>query len=106
MAHGAFVMYRAAAALPFDDRELAMVGLRSQLGVMAAAAGAVPDWSTLSVEGPVAPVNPHAADWSEWVATVVVTGSSGGLGGQYRAARRTQEPVAPPGGQGFERVFG
>lgn len=66
-------MYRAAAALPFEDRELATAGLRGQLHVMAAAAGAVPDWSTMTVEGPRAGLGTLDVGWSEWAATVTVS---------------------------------
>jgi hypothetical protein len=66
-------MYRAAAALPFTDREAAIVGLQGQLTVMAAAAGASPDWSTLSVEGPTVP---HASGLSEWAATVIIAAAT------------------------------
>jgi hypothetical protein len=65
-------MFRAAAALPSNDREVAIAGLRGQLHVMATAAGAVPDWSTLDVEGPVAGGEITDAGWSEWAATVTV----------------------------------
>jgi hypothetical protein len=65
-------MFRAAAALPYDDREMAIAGLRGQLHVMATAAGAVPDWSTLHVEGPTVGEEITEAGWSEWAATVTV----------------------------------
>ncbi|TYP88949.1 hypothetical protein [Blastococcus xanthinilyticus] len=67
-------MYRAAAALPFDDRDRVTAGLRGQLSVMAAAAGADPDWSTLRVEGPARRTDHHGTGLSEWSATVVVSG--------------------------------
>jgi hypothetical protein len=66
-------MYRAAAALPFDDRDRVTAGLRGQLQVMAAAAGADPDWSTLRVDGPARRSEQHGAGLSEWTATVVVS---------------------------------
>ncbi|MGY2130380.1 hypothetical protein [Blastococcus sp. SYSU DS0617] len=69
------MMYRAAAALPFDDPAMATAGLRGQLRVMAAAAGAFPDWSTLEVEGPIRQVEHRGRDLSEWTATVRVTGA-------------------------------
>lgn len=68
------VMYRAAAALPFDDRDRVTAGLRGQLSVMAAAAGAHPDWSTLRVEGPARGGEHQGTGLTEWAATVVVTG--------------------------------
>ncbi|WP_347059653.1 hypothetical protein ABC795_04190 [Blastococcus sp. HT6-30] len=43
--------YRAAAALPYNDLERATAGLRGQLRVMAATDRAMPDWTTLAVEG-------------------------------------------------------
>ncbi|MCZ2860562.1 hypothetical protein [Blastococcus sp. VKM Ac-2987] len=67
-------MYRAAAALPYDDRDRVTAGLRGQLRVMAAAAGADPDWSTLRVEGPARGGEHRGTGLSEWAATVVVSG--------------------------------
>ncbi|MGY1915246.1 hypothetical protein ABC795_09590 [Blastococcus sp. HT6-30] len=72
-------MYRAAAALPFDDRDRVTAGLRGQLRVMAAAAGADPDWSTLRVEGPVRVGKYRGVGLSEWSATVVVSGDGAAL---------------------------
>ncbi|CCG03659.1 hypothetical protein [Blastococcus saxobsidens] len=69
-------MYRAAAAVPFDDPDRVTAGLRGQLRVMAAAAGADPDWSTLRVQGPVRRGAHRGTRLSEWTATVVVTGAS------------------------------
>lgn len=67
---------RAAAALPCDDRGRAVRELRTQLRVMAVAAGATPDWRTLTVSGPTEMAG--ADEWSrfEWAASVAVrTGS-------------------------------
>ncbi|MDK3256948.1 hypothetical protein [Blastococcus capsensis] len=72
-------MYRAAAAVPFDDPDRVTAGLRGQLRVMAAAAGADPDWSTLRVQGPVRRGAHRGTGLSEWTATVVVTGASPAL---------------------------
>ena len=66
--------YRAAAALPYDDRERAIAGLCGQLRLMAVAAGGTPNWSTLEVRGPVQVVGLHRAVWHEWTATVSVDG--------------------------------
>ncbi|MGY1778759.1 hypothetical protein [Geodermatophilus sp. SYSU D01036] len=62
--------YRATTALPYDDRERATAGLRGHLRLMTAANGAVPDWSTLQVDGPTEAVDRHGATWFEWTATV------------------------------------
>lgn len=105
-AHGAPVMYRAAAALPLDDREVATAGLRGQLHVMAVAAGAMPDWSTMTVEGPMAGPGMLDAGWCEWAATVTVSGATHDLsdrvidalapGERYRTQRLVgdTEPLA------------
>ncbi len=87
--NAAIVMYRAAAALPHADRERATTGLREQLNVMAAAAGAIPDWTTFSVEGPVEQVELHDSGWSEWAATVTVTG------GAHDLSDRVIDALAP-----------
>ena len=68
------MIYRAAAALPHDDRDLATADLRGQLRLMAVAAGGTPNWSTLEVRGPVQVVGLHRAVWHEWTATVSVNG--------------------------------
>ena len=81
-------MYRAAAAVPFDDRDRVIAGLRGQLRVMAAAAGADPDWSTLRVQGPVERGSDHDTGLSEWTATVVVTGGSPALDDRWIDALR------------------
>jgi hypothetical protein len=46
------VIYKAAAALPHDNREWATDELRDQLQIMAGAAGMTPDWTNLVVTGP------------------------------------------------------
>ncbi len=68
--HPESVTYRAATALPHNHRERAEAGLRGQLRLMAASDGAVPDWSTMIVEGPTEALGLHGAVWFEWVATV------------------------------------
>jgi hypothetical protein len=67
-------MYRAAAALPWDDREQATVGLRGQLRVMATAGRATPDWSTLVIDGPTEVCEPQGQTWFEWTGRVSVAG--------------------------------
>jgi hypothetical protein len=66
-------MFRAAAALPHNDRERATSGLRGQLRLMAAAAGGTANWSTLDVAGPVTTPG-RSATWFEWTASVTVVG--------------------------------
>ncbi|MGY1730139.1 hypothetical protein ACI798_01365 [Geodermatophilus sp. SYSU D01045] len=61
--------YRATTALPYDDRERATAGLRGQLRLIAIADEAVPDWSSLTVEGPTKAVGRHGVVWFEWAAT-------------------------------------
>jgi hypothetical protein len=63
-------MYRAAAALPYNDRERATSGLRGQLRVMAGCDDATPDWGTLAVHGPVEVPGARGRTWFEWTATV------------------------------------
>jgi hypothetical protein len=65
-------MFRAAAALPDDDPQRAVEALRRQLLVMAAAEGATPDWTTLTVSGPAAMAGAEADARFEWTATVTV----------------------------------
>jgi|1186.fasta_scaffold170093_2 hypothetical protein len=64
---------RAAAAVPFDHRDLAVGCLREQLRVMADAACATPDWTTLIVTGPVEMPGAEPAARFEWTATVVAS---------------------------------
>ena len=85
-------MYRAAAAVPFDDPDRVTAGLRGQLRVMAAAAGADPDWSTLRVQGPVRRGAHRGMRLSEWTATVVVTGASPTLDDRWIDALRPAMP--------------
>ena len=47
------MIYRAAAAFPYDNEEQASAALRGQLRIIALAGGGIPDWSTLVVEGPL-----------------------------------------------------
>jgi hypothetical protein len=68
------MMYRAAAALPWSDRDRAVAGLRGQLRVMAVAARATPDWKTLVVDGPSEVVEPRGGTLYEWRGEVRVEG--------------------------------
>ncbi|MGY1846448.1 MULTISPECIES: hypothetical protein [unclassified Blastococcus] len=86
------MMYRAAAAVPFSDRDRVTAGLRGQLRVMAAAAGADPDWSTLRVQGPARPVQGQNTELTEWTATVVVTGGAAALDDRLIDALRPGVP--------------
>ena len=69
--------YRAAAALPYSDTAGATAGLRGRLRIMALADGAHPDWSTLTVKGPVEVPDLRARAWFEWTATVEADASHG-----------------------------
>ncbi len=93
------VIYRAAAALPYNDRERATAGLRGQLLLIAVAADAVPDWSTLTVEGPVEAVGLHGRTWYEWTATVTASSvtydlTDAVLDVMVQPARRSAQTVA------------
>jgi hypothetical protein len=68
------VIYRAAAALPYDDLQRATAGLRGQLRIMTLADDVTPDWSTLTVEGPTETPGWHGRVWFEWTATVRARG--------------------------------
>ena len=68
-------LYRAAAALPFGDRGFAVHGLRNQLRIMARAAHATPDWTTLTVTGPVTIEGAQDRCLFEWTACVAVPGA-------------------------------
>jgi hypothetical protein len=70
------VIYKAAAALPHDNREWATDGLRDQLRIMAGAAGATPDWTTLVVTGPTEMDGAPDPTRFEWTASVAVPGGS------------------------------
>jgi hypothetical protein len=70
------VIYKAAAALPHDNRKSATAGLRGQLQIMAVAAGATPDWTTLAVAGPTEMVDPAYRTRFEWTASVAVPGAT------------------------------
>ncbi|SFO58039.1 hypothetical protein SAMN05660359_04479 [Geodermatophilus obscurus] len=61
--------YRVTATAPYDDRERAVAGSRGQLRLMAIADSATPDWSTMTIEGPVEVTGLHGATWYEWTAT-------------------------------------
>lgn len=62
--------FRAAAALPDDDPRRAVEALRHQLLVMAAAEGASPDWTTLTVSGPALMAGAGEDARYEWTASV------------------------------------
>lgn len=64
--------FRAAAALADDDPRRAVEALRQQLLVMAAAEGATPDWTTLTVTGPELMVGVEEDARYEWTACVAV----------------------------------
>ena len=70
------MIYRAAAALPDDDRQSAVDGLRGQLRIMAVAGGATPDWTTLVVAGPVEMAGGEDRTRFEWTASVTVRGAT------------------------------
>lgn len=70
------VIYHAAAALPHDNRERATNDLRDQLRIMAGAAGAMPDWTTLVVTGPTQMDGAPAPTRFEWTASVAIPGGS------------------------------
>jgi hypothetical protein len=70
------VIYRAAAALPHEDRSRALPGLRGQLRIMAVAAGTTPDWTTLTVVGPDVVAGARGSTRFEWHASVVVHGGT------------------------------
>jgi hypothetical protein len=64
------MIYEAAAALPYVDRERATRGLRGQLRARAANDAATPDWTTLKVDGPSEAPGLHGRFWYEWTAVV------------------------------------
>jgi hypothetical protein len=68
------VIYKAAAALAHANRESATAGLRGQLRIMAVAAGATPDWTTLAVAGPTEMAGTEDRMRFEWTASVAVQG--------------------------------
>ncbi len=57
------MIYEAAAAYPYEDRERATSGLRDQLRLMAITGGGNLDWTSLTVEGPTEAPGPHGATW-------------------------------------------
>jgi hypothetical protein len=66
------VIYKAAAALPHDNRESAVDALRGQLRIMAVAGRATPDWTTLAVVGPTEMAGAEDRTRFEWTASVAV----------------------------------
>jgi hypothetical protein len=90
------VTYKAAAALPYDDREHAAPALRGQLRIMAIAGGATPDWSTLEIAGPTEMPGLHGGiSWFEWHGSVrtrngeLLEEPSGGMARPDRSAEQT-----------------
>ncbi len=65
--------YRAATALPYNDRHRATAGLRGHLRIIALTEGATPDWSTMVVQGPTETTGQRGRTWFEWSATVEAT---------------------------------
>lgn len=70
------VIYKAAAALPHDNRESAVDALRGQLRIMAVAGGVTPDWTTLDVVGPTEMAGAEDRTRFEWRASVAVPGAT------------------------------
>lgn len=70
------MIYRAAAAVPHVNRESAMDGLRGQLRIMAVAAGATLDWTTMTVTGPTEMAGAGDRTRFEWTASVAGQGLS------------------------------
>lgn len=68
------MIHQAAVAMPQDDRVVATDRLQRQLRVMAAAAGATPDWTTLAVTGPMEMPGAQAGTRFEWTARVAFRG--------------------------------
>ena len=64
------MIYRAAAALPYCDRDRATAGLRGQLRLVTTAARVTPDWTTFAVEAPTEVSHGHGRVWFDWTATV------------------------------------
>ena len=72
---GNTTIYQAAAAVPHANSEWATYGLACQLRVMAVAAGATPDWTTLAVTGPTEVAGAQDRARFEWTASVTVHGA-------------------------------
>ncbi len=68
------MIYRAAAAYPYQNAEQASADLRGQLRVIAIAGGGIPDWSSLVVAGPVDLTGLYGRRWFEWAATISADG--------------------------------
>jgi hypothetical protein len=66
------VISKAAAAPAHATRKSATAGLRGQLRIMAVAAGATPDWTTLAVAGPTEMAGTEDRMRFEWTASVAV----------------------------------
>jgi len=70
MGHGETATLTAQVTYPYVDPERAAMALRADLRHRAAEAGATPDWSTLSIEGPTETCSTHGRTWFGWVGTV------------------------------------
>lgn len=68
------MIYQAAAALPHTNREWATYELVNQLRIMTTAAGATPDWTTLTVTGPTEVAGAQERARFEWTASVAARG--------------------------------
>jgi hypothetical protein len=64
------VTFTATAAYPYVERDRATMGLRAALRHQPAIAGAEPDWSTLTVDGPTEVRGAHGRSWFQWQASV------------------------------------
>jgi hypothetical protein len=73
---GNTLIYRAAAALPHANRDLATHALACQLRIMATAAGGTVDWTTLAMTGPTNVSDAPERARFEWTARVAVRGAS------------------------------
>ena len=62
--------FTATASYPYIDPDRATAGLRARLRELVAAVGGTPDWSTLSVTGPIKINGAHGRTWFEWTGTV------------------------------------
>ncbi len=62
--------FTATVALPYDDPERATTRLRGELRHALATVGEVPDWTTLTVDGPTEVKGASGRTWYRWTATV------------------------------------
>jgi hypothetical protein len=63
-------MFTATAAYPYVNADRATAGLRAQLREIVATAGAVADWTAMTVAGPTEAAGARGRTWYEWSATV------------------------------------